>query len=334
MPITWQHLQRDHELFARELESFVPERVFDAHAHLWQAAWWDEQPAHVRAAPPEVDRAVYHQHMAWILPGRQVEAMHFAYPFPAPAGERLAAANAWVGAQLAAAPRACGQFLVAPGEWVREQVRALGMRGLKPFSFYAAVPDQWEAEIPDYLPPQLMAVAHEEGWSITLHLVRRRGIADASNQHWVRRYCEEYPAAQLILDHCARGFNPYHVMEAVPVLAGLGNLWLDTSAVCSPQAVLAALALVGPERLLYASDFYVSHMRAVNFPVGDSFMWLDEDSPLPAAPYQGGWELPLIGLENLRAVKAAFTTARLTDSQVAAYFRDNAARLVGRWGGE
>jgi hypothetical protein len=332
LAVTWQLREQDQEVFARELDSFVPARVFDAHAHLYQAAWWDDPPAHVRVGPAEVDAAAYQEHIAWILPGREVRALHFPYPFPSAPGERLQAANAWVGQQVRAQPGGLGQFLVAPTddpEWVRQEVRRLGLRGLKPFCFYAAVPNLWEAEVPDYLPEPLVQVAHEEGWTITLHLMRSRGIADASNQHWVRRYCETYPRAQIILDHCARGFNPYHVLEGLPALAGLDNLWVDTSAVCSPLAVLAALAVVGPARLLYGSDFYVSHVRGTNFSLGDTFIWLDEGSALPSAPYAGEWTLPLTGLENLRAVRAAFHAAGLTDKQVEAYFWANGAQLLG-----
>jgi len=242
--VTWQLREEDREVFARELEGFVPERVLDAHAHLYQAHWWEDPPAHVMAGPPEVGLSVYREQMQWILPGREVQGYHFAYPFPTTDGERLRAANAWVAGEVAKEPAGRGQLLVRPTddpEWVREQVRALGLRGLKPFCFYAPVPDTLQAEIPDYLPEALMAVADQEGWTITLHLVRSRGVADASNQHWLRRYCERFPDAQIILDHCARGFNPYHVLEGLPQLAGLGNLWLDTSAVCSSLAVTAAL---------------------------------------------------------------------------------------------
>jgi glutamate-1-semialdehyde 2,1-aminomutase len=172
-------------------------------------------------------------------------------------------------------------------------------------------------------------VCHEEGWSVTLHLVRSRGIADASNRHWVRHYCETYPDLQLILDHCARGFNPYHVLEGLPQLADLPNVWLDTSAVCNATAFQAALSIMGPRRVMYGSDFYVSHMRGTNYPVGDTFIWVYESDGLPALPYAEGFEWPLVGTENLRAAKAACLSAKLTDTEIEAYFWGNAARLLG-----
>jgi predicted TIM-barrel fold metal-dependent hydrolase len=329
LPVTWQLLESDREAFARDLDTFVQPRVFDIHAHLWEANWWADPPSHVAAAPATIGRREYQDHIQWILPGREVEALHFAYPFPTDAPGALRQANEFVGAQIAG--HSPGQFLVSPSDdpdWVRQEVRRLGMRGLKPFCFYANVPNIWEAELPDYLPEPIMRVAHEEGWTITIHLVRARGIADPSNLHWVRHYCQTYPNAQLILDHCARGFNPYHTLEGLSELSGLVNLWVDTSAVCSPAAVQAALEAIGPHRLLYGSDFYVSHMRATNFPLGDTFLWLDEDSPVTLPAYAPGAGWPLTGLENLRAIKAAFHFARLTDSQVEAFFHTNALGLL------
>jgi len=333
LSITWELQEQDRETFARELDAFVPDKVIDIHAHLYQAHWWADEPPHVTAGPAEVGAKAYREHMEWILPGRDLEALYFAYPFPTESGEDTFAANSWVAAQVAGEPNGRAQFLVRPTDdpdWVREQAAALGFSGLKPFSFYAPGERTWDAEIPDYLPASLMEAANADGWTITLHLVRSRGIADASNQHWIRRYCEAYPNAQIILDHCARGFNPHHVLEGLPALSGLSNLWVDTSSVCNSLAVSAVLDIIGPERMLYGSDFYVSHMRGTNFGVGDTFLWLDEDNAPPAPVYAPDFRLPLVGIENLRAVKAAVQLARLTDSQIEDYFRGNAARLLAR----
>jgi glutamate-1-semialdehyde 2,1-aminomutase len=332
MGVTWQWTEQDRAIFDRELESFVPGRVYDMHAHLYRASFWPEPPPHVQAGPSDVSLEAYREHMAWILPGREVHGLHFPYPYEAEPGVDLTPANEWVAAQVAKDSLARGQFMVKATdnpEWVRGEVRRLGLRGLKPFAFYGTAADAMQAEIPDYLPEPIVAVANEEGWSITLHLVRSAGVADASNQHWIRSYCRQYPNMQLILDHCARGFNPYHVLRGLPALAGLDNLWIDTSAVCNSLAVEAALAVVGPQRMLYGSDFYVSHMRGTNFPVGDTFLWIDEASAIPAPGYVESFQLPLVGIDNLRAVKAAFWSARLSDSQVDDYFWNNAARLLG-----
>jgi len=238
--------------------------------------------------------------------------------------------NEWVSREIKKDPLARGQLLVRAAddpEWVRQEVKRLGFRGLKPFSTYSSAPDKMEAEIPDFLPEAIMKVADQEGWSITLHMMRFRCAADPSNQYWIRRYCEKYPRMQLILDHCARGFNPYHALEGLPKLTGLPNLWIDTSFICSALSVEAVLRIIGPERMLYGSDFCLSHTRCVNFGAGDTFTGIEDEEAkgLDGKPIK----LVLAGLENLRAVKTACRMAGLTDKQVEDYFWGNAAKLLG-----
>ena len=331
--LTWKLMDQDRETFATELDSFIPDRIYDVHAHLYCSAFWDDLPPQVAAGPSEISLEVYREQMSWLLPGRELHGLHFPFPFPAASAAEMAPANTWVSDEIVKDPKARGQFLVRPTddpEWVRQEVRRLGLRGLKPFNLYCQVEDIWQAEIPDYLPECLVAVADQEEWSITLHLVRSAGVADASNQHWIRHYCEKYPNMQLILDHCARGFNPYHVLQGLPALAGLDNLWIDTSVVCSALAIEAALRIVGVERMLYGSDYYCSHCRGTNFGVGETFLWLDEETPVwHLAPYCKDMIVPpLVGIENLRAIKAAFVCQGLGDTELEDFFWGNAARLL------
>ena len=330
MKLTWELRNEDREFFVTQLEDFVPDRIYDMHAHLWREKDWEGNPPDiVRIAPSEITMKIYKESMGWILPEREVHGLHFAFPatFPTdPAG-----ANEWVSQQIRKDPLARGQFYVRPSddpEWVRREVKRLGLRGFKPFCGFAQRPDKENAEIPEFFPEWCARLAHEEGWSVTLHMQRSRSLADESNQHWIRTYCRKYPDMTLILDHCARGFNPDHCIEGLSTLQGFDNLYADTSAVCNPLAVMACLRYLGTDHVLYASDFFCSHLRGTNLPVGDSFMWLDEDTTIwNSVLYQG--KPVLVGLENLRAVKAAFRMLKLSDNDIEDYFWNNAERLLG-----
>ena len=327
---TWGVRDQDREFFERELQSFVPDRVYDAHAHLWRASDWEgREPEAVKVAPQEVTVEIYKECMRWILPGREVHGLHF--PFPAIFPNNPAPCNEWVSQEIKKDPLARGQFYVRPSddpEWVRSELKRLGLRGLKPFAGFAERPDKIMSEIPEFFPEHLARMAHEEGWSITLHMMRPRSLADPSNQHWIRTYCERYPNMVLILDHCARGFNPYHALEGLEHVQGFPNLYVDLSLASTALAVMACIRFLGVEKVLYASDFYCSHMRGVNLPVGDSFLWLEEDSPEWHNVLYG--EKPVLqGLENLRAIKAACEMLSLCDGDVEAIFWNNAARVLG-----
>jgi len=78
----------------------------------------------------------------------------------------------------------------------------------------------------------------------------------------------------------------------------------------------------------YGSDFYCSHIRGTNLPLGDSFLWLAEEAPVWGEVAYGQKPV-LLGLENLRAIKAACEVLHLGDAEVEAIFWGNAARILG-----
>ncbi len=171
-------------------------------------------------------------------------------------------------------------------------------------------------------------MAHEEGLSITLHIVRPRALADAGNQQTIRRYCQRYPNMRLILAHAARGFNPHHTILGIDSLRGLDNVWFDTSAVTDSGAVEAIVTTLGHQRVLYGSDFPVSHVRGRCVGLGDSFFWIAPENTNLDVPY-ARLELGLVGHESLRMLKIAAMSLRLADSQVEDIFHRNATRLFG-----
>lgn len=315
----------DREFFARELDSFLPDRIYDAHAHIWKQDWASFTLGNDKI---DVGLAEYDQAIAAIHGGRPTETLLLSFA-TADRRDQLPAANAWLADQIRDRPACRGHFFVTPQddpEWVRQEVKRLGLHGLKCYHTFADSRPTWEASIPEYLPEPLVAVAGEEGWTITLHMVKSRAVADPDNLHWIRHYCQTYPGMQLILAHSARGFQPAHNLEGLGQLKGLDNLWFDTSANCEPMAHQAILRLIGPDRLMYGSDLPVSHLRGRSLGAADSFLWIYEDSPV-WAEHHSSLQPVLIGLEHLRSVKWACWAERLTDAQVEDVFWNNAARL-------
>jgi glutamate-1-semialdehyde 2,1-aminomutase len=101
------------------------------------------------------------------------------------------------------------------------------------------------------------------------------------------------------------------------------------SAMTEAGACEAIIEILGHDHLLYGTDFPVSHMRGRCVAVGDSFVWLYEDtlnwdtvSFQPVRPV-------FVGLESLRILKQAAWHCRLKDSQVDDIFRNNVRRMLG-----
>ena len=319
-------LDCDREFYERELRSFVPDRVFDAHCHLYRKEHFGSEPPAIASMGPDADLASFRQAIAAITPAREMGGLFFGFPSP---HVDVAANNAFVAAEVRRDAGSRAQMLVTPAmdpEYVRETVRRERFAGLKCYHVYAAEKPTWEAAIESYLPEEQVRIAHEEGLSITLHMVRARALADPVNQASIRRYAERYPNARFILAHAARGFNPHHTVEGIGSLRGLRNVWCDSSAVTEAGAHEAIIRTLGARRLLYGSDFPVSHSRGRCVAIGDSFLWLSEENTRFAAPY-GDVRPVLVGLEALRVLKLACLNLRLTGSQVERIFYGNAAEM-------
>lgn len=324
--MNWATTAADLAFFAKELDSFLPGRVFDAHCHLYRNADFATVPGLAASGPEVVDWPCFLEHMEAIAPGREWAAL--AFPFPSK-GLKTAGANEFLGAQVKEFSAVRGQMVVTPEmdpEFVRETVRRCGFVGLKCYHLFSRTEPTFDSAVEAYLPEEQVRVAHEEGLSITLHMVRARAIADAVNQESIARLARKYPNSRWILAHAARGFNPYHTIEGIGALSGIGNIWCDTSAVTEAGAFEAIVRTHGVERLLYGADFPVTHLRGRCVAIGDSFLWLTAENTRFTAAY-APIEPLLIFLESLRALKTACWNLRLSDSEVERIFWGNAAQL-------
>ncbi len=329
--------EADQELFRRELDGFVPDVIFDAHAHLWAKAYlppsgWDT----FRNMDEDVlDLSGYRRRMAELMPGRVIAGGLLLPGAVGATGEAAQAQNEFIGREADSDEGWRGSMLVGPQmspDYVRQEVRRLHLSGLKCYHVQSGKAVTWDADIPDYLPETQVKVAHEERLCITLHMVKSRAVADPSNQRWIRHYCESYPDMQLILAHAARGFNAYHTIEGLPALQGLPNLWCDMAAVTEVGACEAIIEILGHDHLLYGSDFPVSHLHGRCVSVGDSFVWLYDDTLDWDATSFRPVQPVFVGLESLRVLKQAAWHQKLTDGQVADLFSNNARRLLQRLG--
>lgn len=324
----WVVTEPDHELFDRELASFVPDRIFDGHAHWYRTIHFAEQqiPPLLRSGPRDAGASEFAMHMQGLIPDRSIRGLFFPFPH---ASLDVHAANLFVAEETRRSPGSFGQMLVTPDmdpEFIRENVRRFGFSGLKCYHVYASKQPTFEATIEEFLPERQVQVAHQERLTITLHIVRSRALADPGNQQTLRSYCERYPDVRLILAHAARGFNPHHTLVGIESLRGLGNIWFDSSAVTDCGALESIIRVFGSDRLIYGSDFPVSHLRGRCVALGDSFFWISSANTDLAVPY-GQIRLAFVGHESLRCLKIAVMATGLSDTQTEDVFFRNASKI-------
>jgi glutamate-1-semialdehyde 2,1-aminomutase len=159
-----------------------------------------------------------------------------------------------------------------------------------------------------------------------LHLVRDEAIADPENQRQLRRLCRAYPNMRLVLAHIARSFNYRNARNGLKAIADLDHVVLDTSAICEAEAFRPALKVLGPQRILWGSDFPVSEARGRCVTTGSGFYWLHPETSLQQGlPFE---RMTLIGIESLLALREACEDCGLTHADLQDIFCKNALRLL------
>ena len=322
---------RDDEEAAAELSGFLPEKLFDIHAHLYRVAdlhLGRGQQGYLTEGPEEAGLIAWRQSLEKQGGGNRLSGgLFFAFPTD---DCDVDSANNYVVDQLNTVKDSRGLLLVTPQTQEGTILEALEnplIVGLKPYHIYSTERPTFESSVFGYMPERLWALAGQRELIVMLHLVRAAALSDAENLAAIRSMCEKYPGVKLILAHAGRGFCAHNTVRSIARLCGLENIWFDTSGICEAAALRAILEKFGPHRLLWGSDFPLSQMRGRCVTVGDGFAWLNnttvlwENVALHCAPI-------LVGLESIRAVKEACDLQGLSRDDIWELFYGNALRLT------
>lgn len=318
----------DQQIVAREIDSFVPPNVFDAHAHFYDAQHFTTPPGIYTSGPKACGLTAYRQHMAHLLPNRELSGLFFALPA---ADLDVDEANQFTLQEVNRDPRSRMQLMVTPRtacEVIEKHSADPNVVGLKVYHCFADCESTFEAPISAMITEDQLQVANDHGLTITLHMVRQRALGDPVNQDALRDYSERFRNVTWILAHAARGFNLYDLQDGIDSIRDLQNMVCDTSAVTEPEALAIVLRALGPQRVMYGSDFPVTHLRGRCVTLGDSFVWLSPENVDTSAPY-GEVSMCWVGVESLRAHRLACRQLGLSDADVEDLFHNNAVRLLG-----
>lgn len=326
MPYVSTLAPHDEEL-ARRLVGFVPDEVFDIHAHAYHpehfapGAWsWED-------APVPFGCAEHRQALQRYLPTRTLHGLYFGLPHPS---ANHPAINHWVAEQVTAHGTELSRslLLASPSddrEAVAQALRSGRFAGIKVYHCYADRERTVDATIEEYAPDWMWELLHETQGILMLHLVRDDALTDPANQQSLHRLCRTYSQAQVILAHVGRSFNYRHAREGLSAIAGIDNIVVDTSAITETEAFAAALRVLGPQRVLWGSDYAISETRGRCVTTGKGFFWLSPEcltAPADAA-------LTLVGIESLLCLQEACEDAGLVTSDLEDIFRRNARRVLG-----
>jgi len=322
------------ETVAQNLQSLLPVNVFDVHAHLYRTSdFGDNAPGLVKPGPDMATAAVWRQYVGrQIGEQRSTGALFIPYPMRDVAIGTLNNHFLEMLAEAADTIAECrGLVLITPDtdpgqarEWLMQPL----VTGFKPYHVYSAEQPTFQSTLRGFLAEWVWELADEHNAVITIHLVRSGALADPDNQRELLTMCSRYPNARVILAHAARGFHAPNTVGAVHVLAGLQNVWFDTSGICETAALNAVLREFGPRRLLFGSDFPVSEHRGKCVTIGDQFSWINPPR-VDVYPHAPPLQTLPVGLESLRAVLTSADDCCLNPEDLQDVFCDNARRLFG-----
>jgi glutamate-1-semialdehyde 2,1-aminomutase len=322
----------------KTLKAFIPSKVFDIHAHLYDAAYLpnsDEDEAVFREFGNIIGMDKYVRYQNPLYPGLEKLRLNLVAMPDASMSDRSNGnrekCNNFLREHLEQYPDHVGEAFVLPDDTVSDVKKLLvhpNVRGFKCYHFCARKKPTWQAEIDEYLPESAWQVADEKGFCITLHMVKDHALADPDNFNIICRMAKKYPSAKLILAHAARGFAAWTVLDSVGSLTDIPNIYFDVSAVCEPVPIYAVLKAAGTKRVLWGSDFPVSMMRGKCISIADSFLWLYREQ-LQKMDSKTSFSANLIGVENLTALMQACKMLNIGKVDVEDIFYNNAMDMFG-----
>ena len=322
----------------QKLSAFIPEKIFDIHAHLFETAYLPNiaAPGSIFAeCGASANRESYERFQCPLYPGVKRLRLNLVSAPDGSMSDRSnghrARSHAFLIKHLEQNPEDVGEAFVLPDDTDQDINSLLAhphIKGFKCYHLAAASRPTWQAEIEEYLPESAWRAADERRLCITLHMVKDAALADPGNLRYIREKARQYPYARLILAHAARGFAAWTALEGVKRLSDFANITFDVSAVCEPTAIFAVLQAAGSGRVLWGSDFPVSMFRGKCISLADTFLWLT-GSLLEKLGVPEAEKANLVGVENLNALMQACDMLQLGRGDVENIFYHNAMRLFG-----
>lgn len=321
---------------SKELQAFLPNEIFDVHAHPGQKVLMDtERVSILRELPDNVNVPVWREFTSLHVGEERLKGgLFFALPLFSPGADirqSMIDANSYLIKDIAASKEENSKcsllvsYLSKP-EDIEEHLISDVVTGFKPYTNLNPGCDS-NSRITDYLPEWVLGMAHENELAITLHIQKKQALNDKDNINDIRNICSKYPRLKLVLAHCGCSFNVYNTLKGAIHYTDIDNLYFDTSAVCEGMALVHMLKLFPASKFMWGTDFPISvrHGRFVG--LGD-YIYALQSNTLIGNSLPNGVNTIHHGLESLRALCYAIKEIGLTDSEIEGIFYNNAVKLL------
>jgi len=329
MPISLDdYSPHDQQIWDEELQDFVPQRVFDAHIHMFHPQHLPVTAASTSNPWSLADLKTLKAWAARLYPGRETHFLVLGTPLK---GIDVAAHNRWCVEQVQQDPQSRMNRLVTPScrvEDIERDVRQKGCIGLKPYRLFSITGDIAQCRIHEFLTHEQLELANDLGLWVTLHLSRFHGCADEYNLADLREFTgQRYPNIKWILAHCARSFTYWPIRKAIEQLRDMPNIWYDVSAVTDVRPLITLFSREDRRRILYGSDGVdATYFHGQYAAMGRAWQYVDVSRFNLQFPHCDS--RPILAIyEQLLSMKHAAEIAQWSKDDVEDLFWRNAARV-------
>lgn len=312
----FSYCNKDRDLFYKEFDHRLPEKIIDGHVHSWKSDCLNIERA---------DYGIYKQYKPWtdfdlmeqltmeefceyagqLFPGRDYQGMFFGLPFPQVGREK---SNEYI---LGNAQRHKSGFYYMPGQYedaieAQECWRLLerpGFLGFKPYPDLAHV-GEGEVGIYDMLNESFLKFADENSLNIMLHIPGKERLRSQKTRRELEEITSRYQKIRFLMAHAGRSFCFCDIEGTIDFLAGKPNVWFDTALLNDPAVLEYLLRKVPSDRIVFGSDAPLAFTRGKDICVNNKHYYV-ASGMVPwglSAMTEGFLDLTFYVYEEIRAI--------------------------------
>ena len=335
--------ENDRRIYEEELRDFLPEKMIDAHCHVWLDRLVDRKPV-----PPEEKRTVSWPDLVakddpiedlietyrLLFPGKEVTPLMFS-------NHGGSAANNAYTAECSAKTGYPALYFSHPWEspdFVEESIRKGHFLGEK--SYLDLAPDyipEREIRIFDFFPKAQLERLNEMGAIVVCHIPRPGRLKDPVNLGQIMEIKRQFPRLRFIVAHIGRAYTEGDVGNAFDTLDKAPDLMYDFCANCCEYAITEVLRHAGPKHLMFGTDMPITRMRMHRIAENGTYINLvppglygdpSLDPHLREVSVEEAGKITFFAYEELLAFKRAATALGLGKEDVEDVMYNNAKRLI------
>jgi uncharacterized protein len=335
----------DRRAYEEQVRDFLPDRIIDAHTHIWLDAHSSHNPkAHERTvswpARVALDNSVEDlvESYRLLFPGRSVTPLLFSL---VEEGDDTDLLNGYVSA--CAEKYRFPALIFAQPSWsgaeLERKIRAGKFIGAKVYlNLSPSYIPRKEIRIFDFLPPHQLELLHENRRVVMLHIPRDGRLRDPVNLAQMLEIESNWPGVRLVIAHVGRAYCDEDVGDAFEVLGSTKNMVFDFTANTNASVFEKAIRAFGPERCLFGSDLPITRMRMRRVCEGGSYVNIvprglygdvSADRNMREVDPPEADRLTFFMYEEIIAIRRACERAGLDRKGVESIFFGTAKRVLG-----